>query len=118
MPLALARDHPRGCGEKHHADAAFVDAQGSSPRVRGKALRLCGCRAASGIIPAGAGKSMNLRLVWICLRDHPRGCGEKSRLCTVALAQGGSSPRVRGKAMPTPRPSPLTGIIPAGAGKR
>ena len=57
MPLALARDHPRGCGEKHHADAAFVDAQGSSPRVRGKVGRLGEGGVEGGIIPAGAGKS-------------------------------------------------------------
>ena len=39
-------------------------------------------------------------------------------MCTVALTQGGSSPRVRGKEEVAALPVSSKGIIPAGAGKR
>ena len=51
--------------------------RGSSPRVRGRALRASAFYRQEGIIPAGAGKRK-----WTFTRrsereDHPRGCGEE-----------------------------------------
>ena len=111
---------------------------GSSPRVRGKGLVLCACRRELGIIPAGAGKSARphpgVQAVGIIpagagksssgsglvasSRDHPRGCGEKLLVRTPAFKRWGSSPRVRGKVVPTGTANYIFGIIPAGAGKR
>ena len=92
-------------------------AWGSSPRVRGKAQQYRLDRAAQGIIPAGAGKSIRTvprrALRW----DHPRGCGEKAWPLQGWCRGRGSSPRVRGKVV-NHGLSPLSvGIIPAGAGK-
>ena len=91
------RDHPRGCGEKPIVWHASECAIGSSPRVRGKAnLNRMKTRHV-GIIPAGAGKSSRNARWHSALRDHPRGCGEKSPDANAAANQRGSSPRVRGK---------------------
>ena len=75
----LAGDHPRGCGEKYNVDNAFVDAQGSSPRVRGKGNICTISCICAGIIPAGAGKRSFLTMSAFMTWDHPRGCGEKWR---------------------------------------
>ena len=112
------RDHPRGCGEKGSSILASVSRVGSSPRVRGKALRARGQRGGAGIIPAGAGKRLARPELRVDGRDHPRGCGEKSVAKPEMAWVSGSSPRVRGKVWRRDRSTPRTGIIPAGAGKR
>ena len=53
------QDHPRGCGEKQKASAAAFHAGGSSPRVRGKGISARRSASLTGIIPAGAGKSVS-----------------------------------------------------------
>ena len=50
-------------------------------------------------------------------RDHPRVCGEKSRVCPRSDPGTGSPPRMRGKGSAPPRGHPLPGITPAYAGK-
>ena len=110
-------DHPRGCGEKDMSAREIEDEVGSSPRVRGKVVGQRLEEAEIGIIPAGAGKSGMDTPMPLPRRDHPRGCGEKS-IASMALAKWpGSSPRVRGKALPDSLPLPDCRIIPAGAGK-
>ena len=71
----------------------------------------------SGIIPAGAGKSRLTHGAAKEGRDHPRGCGEKHADIRKAIADEGSSPRVRGKGSALAAPRWMPGIIPAGAGK-
>ena len=94
---ATTRDHPRGCGEKNRALGYLKRVQGSSPRVRGEASPGRPPTAATGIIPAGAGR----RELWIASKvakgDHPRGCGEKYGVDNAFVDAQGSSPRVRGE---------------------
>ena len=55
---ALARDHPRVCGEKKGNSGRNQEDRGSPPRVRGKAATLPMTNTALGITPACAGKSL------------------------------------------------------------
>ena len=71
-------DHPRGCGEKSSPSVGVACRLGSSPRVRGKGSGDGGDHADSGIIPAGAGKSVRRESQRGIPWDHPRGCGEKA----------------------------------------
>ena len=112
------RDHPRGCGEKSPLPNRYERVPGSSPRVRGKVFSLIMGDERHGIIPAGAGKRLACRLSRSPGRDHPRGCGEKTRGVCSSSGEGGSSPRVRGKGKSRGAADADSGIIPAGAGKR
>ena len=49
------QDHPRACGEQVGEHVAARVGAGSSPRVRGAAVKLTDARVAEGIIPARAG---------------------------------------------------------------
>ena len=44
------------------------------------------------------GKVVNTRYVFIIVGDHPRVCGEKWPVTTLAMRMVGSPPRMRGKA--------------------
>ena len=112
------RDHPRGCGEKIRRPVEKHGDGGSSPRVRGKAAAARTIYAETGIIPAGAGKSVVLQVIGFRKRDHPRGCGEKELMVAAVASLRGSSPRVRGKVKGAAGHQAVFGIIPAGAGKR
>ena len=92
-----ARDHPRVCGEKLLNGEAKAMQRGSPPRVRGKDIQTIVLQNQGGITPACAGKRHNARSQVNRLRDHPRVCGEKLRLCEFLLSSLGSPPRVRGK---------------------
>ena len=111
-------DHPRGCGEKARIKSWCSSGSGSSPRVRGKGMRESQVRMALGIIPAGAGKSVNPVTQTSGTTDHPRGCGEKPWTIVGRRLDLGSSPRVRGKVLSRTLSIDFFGIIPAGAGKR
>ena len=56
-PRGEQQDHPRVCGEKLGHTYRVEQAQGSPPRVRGKAARREQSTAMHGITPACAGKS-------------------------------------------------------------
>ena len=77
LPPALARDHPRVCGEKAIRNRSFGILLGSPPRMRGKAMEHKHHLAGSGITPAYAGKS--------------------PQTLEVLRRGGGSPPRMRGK---------------------
>ena len=94
--LGRRRDHPRVCGEHRHARLRRARDAGSSPRVRGTHMRNCGTRRVSGIIPACAGNTQPFVIVWACMGDHPRVCGEHRDGKKLTLQRAGSSPRVRG----------------------
>ena len=111
------RDHPRGCGEKAAWGVRASAAEGSSPRVRGKAQAIHAVGERLGIIPAGAGKRPERPTARSARRDHPRGCGEKYTQTTTRIYKTGSSPRVRGKEAVLLEQDFVPGIIPAGAGK-
>ena len=93
----MCRDHPRTCGEKQFKGLNQNQQQGSPPHMRGKAGRLRGLQAGTGITPAHAGKSIcSLRLNMLH-RDHPRTCGEKFDRFLPSFIALGSPPHLRGK---------------------
>ena len=91
---------------------------GSPPRVRGKVDGLFVNPVDAGITPARAGKSYCQSSLAQESRDHPRACGEKSKMVASALMALGSPPRVRGKVDLSIHKGCLLGITPARAGKR
>ena len=70
------RDHPRVCGEHIEYKVEGATSQGSSPRMRGTPIALATFVIACGIIPAYAGNTLRLRIMFSSTRDHPRVCGE------------------------------------------
>ena len=68
--------HPRRCGENPSTLSLQVSRFGSSPQVRGKLYGVRALLSSSGLIPAGAGKTV-ARMRGIRGRAaHPRRCGE------------------------------------------
>ena len=91
------RDHPRLCGEKASVKCRLVRIEGSPPPMRGKDDLRHGRFQRQGITPAYAGKSPYCRQSCLCIRDHPRLCGEKTDACSAAVKALGSPPPMRGK---------------------
>ena len=89
---------------------------GSSPRVRGTLLALCGLLVGSGIIPACAGNTASPSRPRTPRGDHPRVCGEHEISRTNSGVWTGSSPRVRGTQQARRDGRRDRGIIPACAG--
>ena len=85
--------------------------------MRGKGQSARRNRAIVGIIPAHAGKRQKSIILFPCMRDHPRSCGEKYPSPSFLPAQEGSSPLMRGKAVFCNPPYGRERIIPAHAGK-
>ena len=110
------RDHPRACGEQSMAVVQAAVDDGSSPRVRGAADRPPRQRVPHRIIPARAGSSLCRYSPRRCIWDHPRACGEQSRVQPWTDDGRGSSPRVRGAAEYEYYISDCSRIIPARAG--
>ena len=73
---APPRAHPRACGENALPAFHRYDMTGSSPRMRGKPAPLWLALAASGLIPAHAGKTRPTQLAAALNWAHPRACGE------------------------------------------
>ena len=92
-----AAAHPRVCGENCKAFAEELDAQGSSPRMRGKHLPTREGILLPRLIPAYAGKTKFSQEKTRESRAHPRVCGENGTLTFQAILAWGSSPRMRGK---------------------
>ena len=93
---ALVWDHPRVCGEHFHEGKTNGVFQGSSPRVRGTQDAGRRGQGRDGIIPACAGNTYRAAGSYSPSGDHPRVCGEHLSFQPCAVANGGSSPRVRG----------------------
>ena len=70
---------------------------GSPPRVRGKQTYKDKLGTPNRITPACAGKTGCPGTAAPARQDHPRVCGENSRLRGVHTSRRGSPPRVRGK---------------------
>ena len=97
-PLIEAqRAHPRACGENATPANRSVDANGSSPRVRGKLGAHRHSPRRGRLIPARAGKTAAARCTRACGGAHPRACGENPGVNGTVTTYKGSSPRVRGK---------------------
>ena len=100
FPLRSVRsckDHPRVCGEKKAAVTTLFWTGGSPPRVRGKDIPALFGPSEKRITPACAGKSCPPRPRRCGVWDHPRVCGEKSKIRRDRKRGLGSPPRVRGK---------------------
>ncbi len=110
-------DHPRVCGEKNLCILRRVEIPGSPPRMRGKAPTKTGCSCPGGITPAYAGKRREDCDMGMYDRDHPRVCGEKQKWALLCRFGRGSPPRMRGKALSTPKKNTVSRITPAYAGK-
>ena len=91
------QDHPRLCGEKHHARTNRTGHVGSPPPMRGKAETRRKTSSPHRITPAYAGKSNQRYQTARWTRDHPRLCGEKFRFLEISPAHEGSPPPMRGK---------------------
>ena len=74
---AIARDHPRGCGENVVGGLLLNLILGSPPRMRGKLKQ-------------------EAHMEYIN-EDHPRGCGENRYISSMVGTIPGSPPRMRGK---------------------
>ena len=96
-PVMITWDHPRLCGEKSTAKIVYTSAEGSPPRMRGKATYTTLQNILPGITPAYAGKS----------------CYWKMDRCTKL----GSPPPMRGKGFRKLGERSADGITPAYAGK-
>ena len=90
-------DHPRVCGEKLYEIDGRSYFWGSPPRVRGKGKKETESTFRQRITPACAGKSNLVGFRLELDQDHPRVCGEKTRLVACFCSLEGSPPRVRGK---------------------
>ena len=93
----LCQDHPRRCGENSTMRRDSSLSSGSPPQVRGKLIDECFPATATGITPAGAGKT-------IC-----HGWEDAKNI--------GSPPQVRGKLSHNATALFGARITPAGAGK-
>ena len=72
----VRQDHPRACGENVLVEGYVKVFIGSPPRMRGKrSPRGCG-GVQRRITPAHAGKTSAWKTLRICVKDHPRACGE------------------------------------------
>ena len=88
------------------------------PRVGGEKFRLFRpCPIRTGITPAWAGKRKRVSINRNRAKDHPRVGGEKQLRGGLALEQGGSPPRGRGKGVLDADAKACNGITPAWAGK-
>ena len=91
--------------------------QGSSPRGRGKHVREAKVQDSLGLIPAWAGKTIEIGVAVSAARAHPRVGGENRDGDRDALTLHGSSPRGRGKLLEADFQMTYNRLIPAWAGK-
>ena len=96
-PRKEYRDHPRVCGENGAERVALYGCKGSPPRVRGKHTMEISVGIQRGITPACAGKPLPRCSRPNAQRDHPRVCGENTRMFPCLCSNRESPPRVRGK---------------------
>ena len=75
-------EHPRVCGENDGQMLRTWLPDGTSPRMRGKLFGQLGKVSGLRNIPAYAGKTSTKPLVSATAREHPRVCGENSRIIT------------------------------------
>ena len=74
--VILDKEHPRVCGENSLGQCAVDDGGGTSPRMRGKLVRINQPSRNSGNIPAYAGKTCLGVDGQHPIAEHPRVCGE------------------------------------------
>ena len=113
---SLGWDHPRVCGEHVSCSATTEPVVGSSPRMRGTPDVHEFAARVGGIIPAYAGNTGLCCFQLASIGDHPRVCGEHTRIEFYCGLGVGSSPRMRGTPFRITEIDGQVGIIPAYAG--
>ena len=116
-PSGSTRGSPPRVRGKHFYEGFGYYGKGSPPRVRGKGGNPSCVISGTWITPACAGKSSTRMEALTSMQDHPRVCGEKTRIRSTTRSTAGSPPRVRGKGTPTDQMTLQTRITPACAGK-
>ncbi|RYP99499.1 hypothetical protein PG22506_1226 [Bifidobacterium pseudolongum subsp. globosum] len=116
-PTLASADHPRACGANSVIVCCFVSKYGSSPRMRGKLASMVRRRSTMRIIPAHAGQTHQSAITSPRFADHPRACGANTDAEELCEDADGSSPRMRGKQLPSWNVNMPLGIIPAHAGQ-
>ena len=111
------RAHPRSRGENFTSDLGIPGEAGSSPLTRGKRWLASVLDPAEGLIPAHAGKTVNMLLDHASSWAHPRSRGENNELVIFLPFGQGSSPLTRGKLLASRCTVMESGLIPAHAGK-
>ena len=96
------RAHPRAGGENPGGHSRQSRRIGSSPRGRGKRRACTRRKSWQRLIPARAGKTMELSAMMPMRSAHPRAGGENIAVIDAAVALIGSSPRGRGKPSSSP----------------
>ena len=109
-------DHPHACGDKNRRECAFLDRQGSSPRVWGQVRGGFTHAQTARIIPTRVGTSFALRCTTVIGRDHPHACGDKLWDISHRATAHGSSPRVWGQGQMLGNLTTNIGIIPTRVG--
>ena len=110
-------DHPRACGENSLIASRTISGPGSPPRMRGKRAYLKEQGIAPRITPAHAGKTPARESWTATSSDHPRACGENTKVETGSGSYSGSPPRMRGKPSVRAVCTKIFRITPAHAGK-
>ena len=85
--------------------------------MRGKRSTRTQVRAAPGITPAHAGKTVSFPAITSIVENHPRACGENGKSLERFRISRGSPPRMRGKLIPELAFNLAGRITPAHAGK-
>ena len=86
--------------------------------MRGKGKMAVQVNRETRITPAYAGKSIHMPPKMLPSKDHPRLCGEKTKLLHFCRRSVGSPPPMRGKARVISPADAEIRITPAYAGKR
>ena len=109
--------HPRSRGENSYIPGGDTGVKGSSPLTRGKRTPLAVRAGGEGLIPAHAGKTRSMLDASRGRAAHPRSRGENVVEPVWTNVSAGSSPLTRGKHTPLAGQRPVSGLIPAHAGK-
>ena len=114
---STVKDHPRTCGENHGVFQSICHTSGSPPHLRGKLIPVSASTKRVRITPAPAGKTSTFPSLDICMRDHPRTCGENISVLETVERDIGSPPHLRGKQVFGSDVNVTVRITPAPAGK-
>ena len=110
-------EHPRARGENLSGTRLFFEAEGTSPRTRGKQPGNIQPPPRSRNIPAHAGKTGYSIGEGSAAGEHPRARGENAYALLENNGASGTSPRTRGKRIQHQSQNPRLRNIPAHAGK-